>query len=169
MRSWILGPRFPNWLKSHKDFLKIDISNSGISDVIPNWFLNLANHFSYMNLFHNHIYGEVPDMLPIGGFTIIYLGSNKFNGPLPHISSDVTELDLSNNLFSGGSSHFLSHEIGVVPKALTCIHLGGNLLSGKIPDCWMNWPALRVIKLDNNTLSEEIPSSIGSLFSASQQ
>ncbi|PON62450.1 LOW QUALITY PROTEIN: LRR domain containing protein [Trema orientale] len=163
LRSWSLGPHFPMWLKSQKNFWDMDLSETGISDAIPNWFWNLSTSISYLNLSHNQISGRVPDIrLDAGSFSMIYLGSNKFEGHLPRISSTVTELDLSNNSFSGDISHFLCQPLGGANR-LTILHLGDNVLSGNIPDCWMYWPSLEVIKLGNDNLTGEIPSSMGSL------
>ncbi|CAL5407964.1 unnamed protein product [Camellia sinensis] len=49
------------------------------------------------------------------------------------------------------------------PNKLNILHLGGNFLSGEIPDCWMNWSTLKVIELGNNHLSGNIPNSLGYL------
>lgn len=162
LRSWVLGPQFPMWLKSQSDFYHMDLSDAEISDAVPSWFWNLSTSFSYLNLSHNQISGEIPNVDLDGQFSMIYLGSNKFKGALPRISSNVTELDLSNNSFSGEISHFLCRPIGIANR-LEILHLGENLLSGNIPDCWRYWPSLTVIKLDDNNLTGEIPSSMGSL------
>ncbi|KAF3448153.1 hypothetical protein FNV43_RR08864 [Rhamnella rubrinervis] len=49
------------------------------------------------------------------------------------------------------------------PKWLKSLKNYRKSLSGKIPDCWINWPMLRFVKLSNNNLTGEIPCSIGSL------
>ncbi|GLU24741.1 hypothetical protein SLE2022_406390, partial [Rubroshorea leprosula] len=38
LRLCKLGPKFPSWLKSQRNFFSLDISESEISDSIPNWF-----------------------------------------------------------------------------------------------------------------------------------
>lgn len=162
-RSWHLGPQFPMWLHSQKGFRDMDLSGTGISDTVPQWFWNLSSRFTYLNLSHNQIQGKIPSIPKLDiTFSMIYLGSNQFSGPLPRLSSNVTELDLSNNLFSGEISNFLC-ERKDEPNQLEILHLGGNLLSGEIPDCWENWPNLKVIKLGDNHLSGNIPSSLGFL------
>ncbi|KAL7183599.1 hypothetical protein ACSBR2_025901 [Camellia fascicularis] len=161
--SWNLGPQFPAWLHSQKGFVDLDLSCTGILDNIPSWFWNLSPHFNYLNLSHNQIQGKIPDILRVSSeFSMIYLSSNRFSGPLPRVSSMVTELDLSNNSFSGNIFHFLCDRKDE-PNKLNILHLGGNFLSGEIPDCWMNWSALKVIELGNNHLSGKIPNSLGYL------
>ncbi|XP_062094846.1 receptor-like protein EIX2 [Humulus lupulus] len=159
-RSWGLGPMFPNWLKSQKQIKYLDLSQTGISDVAPSWFWKLSASATILNVSHNQIRGEVSDMSSV---SIVYMSSNKFEGSLPRISSSVQELYLSNNSFSSGLSQLLCGQPVGVANELIILHLGGNKLSGNIPDCWLYWSNLKVINLDNNYLTGRIPSSMGSL------
>ncbi|PON60417.1 Leucine-rich repeat domain containing protein, partial [Parasponia andersonii] len=165
LRFWNLGPHFPMWLRSQKNLFTIDLSNTGISDVIPYWFWNLSND-GVIDLSRNQIHGKIPDLHHhVNGFSAIYLSSNKLNGPLPRIPAIVNELDLSNNSFSGDLSFFLCDpNLKTNQSELQTLNLQDNLLSGTIPDCWMYWPLLTVIYLGNNNLTGEIPSSMGSLY-----
>ena len=105
--SWNLGPKFPSWLCSQKQLSILDISNTGIINAVPPWVWNLASQFTYLNISHNQIYGEIPHIpLILSSYSIIDMSSNNFTGPLPRISSNVTFLDLSNNLLSRSISHF---------------------------------------------------------------
>ncbi|KAM6586406.1 hypothetical protein CsatA_009011 [Cannabis sativa] len=159
IRNWNLGPHFPTWLKSQKDIFRIDMSNTGISDVIPSWLWNFSS--ADIDMSRNQIYGEIPNF-PNDGYYMLNLSYNKLTGPLPHIPVR-SMLDLSNNYLSGNISNFLCD-----PKSsksnVMALYLENNLLSGKIPDCWMYWPSLNLINLDNNNLSGKIPSSVGSLL-----
>ncbi|KAL5549655.1 hypothetical protein UlMin_004886 [Ulmus minor] len=157
--SWNLGSQFPTWLKSQKGIRQIDLSNTGISEAIPIWFLNLSTSFDYINLCENQISGEIPSVPSI---VVMRLCSNKFKGPLPSMSFRAVELDLSNNFLSGDISESLCHPTSD-SRALSTLRLGGNLLSGNIPDCWMYYPSLTVIDLSNNNLTGAIPNSMGSL------
>ncbi|GKV17510.1 hypothetical protein SLEP1_g28008 [Rubroshorea leprosula] len=167
LSSWNLGPSFPSWLRFQKDFVYLDISLGGISDTIPNWFWNLSTQFFNLNMSHNHIQGKVPEVFdispPLVGYPVsIDLSSNLFEGSLPCLSSNVETLELSNNSFSGMISRFLCYKMDE-PKILENLHLADNHLTGKIPDCWMNWPYLLSIDLKNNDLTGNLPSSIGTL------
>ncbi|XP_027358894.1 receptor-like protein EIX1, partial [Abrus precatorius] len=62
--SCILGPIFPTWLKNQRELRVLDISRSGISDSLPNWFWNLSSSLSYLNVSHNKISGAFPLSLP---------------------------------------------------------------------------------------------------------
>lgn len=159
-----LGPQFPEWLQTQKNISRIDISNAGISDtVVPTWFWNMSTQFSYLNLSHNQIHGQVPDLLlrddPSGG--LVYLNSNHFVGKLPRISPGVGELDLSDNLFNGSISVLLCNPLGNMNNRI--LDLSRNQLSGEIPDCWSDWWNLVSISLASNYLTGEIPASIGSI------
>ncbi|XP_023905694.2 receptor-like protein EIX2 [Quercus suber] len=160
--SWNLGSKFPLWLYSQKQLLSLDISNTGIIDAVPTWLWNLSSQFTYLNISHNQIYGEIPHIpLILSYSSTIDLSSNNFTGPLPCISSNVSFLDLSNNSLSGSISHFLCYKMNE-PKFMEFLYLGKNLLSGKISNCWMKWQSLRVLNLGNNNFTGKIPTSIGS-------
>ncbi|XP_043692966.1 receptor-like protein EIX2 [Telopea speciosissima] len=164
MGSWHVGPQFPAWLQTQRNMSSLELSYTGIFDEFPTWFWNLSSQISYLNLSNNQIHGELPRRLKLDSvYSMIFLGSNSLEGPLPHFSSNVWELDLSNNSFSGPISHFLCQEMDGQSK-LEILDLSDNLLSGDIPDCWMNWQSLQVIKLGNNNFTRKVPSSLGSLL-----
>ena len=164
LRSWNLGPRFPLWLLSQKHLQYLDISNTRVSDAVPSLFWNLSSQFMYLNLSHNQIYGEIPNIpMILSTSSMIDMSSNHFNGSLPCISSNVSILDLSNNLLSGSILHFLCYKMNE-SKQMSYLNLGKNFLSGEIIGCWMKWQNLNALNLGNNHLSGSIPRSIGSLI-----
>ncbi|CAH1435006.1 unnamed protein product [Lactuca virosa] len=162
LRSWKLGPKFPSWLRSQNRLLDLDLSCGQIADSVPYWFWELSSHFMYLNLSHNQLRGEIPNIAPTVGaiHSVMYLNSNKFSGSLPLFPPNLRELDVSRNSISGNISRFLcdkqSHELKI-------LHLGDNLFSGKIPNCWNNWLQLEVLMLGNNNFTGSIPISIGHL------
>ncbi|XVF57223.1 hypothetical protein PTKIN_Ptkin06aG0187200 [Pterospermum kingtungense] len=157
--KWQLGPQFPQWLQSQKNLSSIDVSDAGISGVVPTWFWNLSTEFSNVNISHNQLMGGI-SYLPV--ISIVDLSSNQFTGPLPQSSSHLEYLILSRNLFSGSLSNFLCNSSTKL-EDLTILDVESNHLSGEIPDCWKNLGLLSVLNLGNNNLSGKVPRSLGSM------
>ncbi|XP_054816926.1 receptor-like protein EIX2 [Prosopis cineraria] len=163
MDSWHLGPYFPSWVQSLKCLEDLSISNSNISDYIPPWVWDAFPHASYFDFSNNDIHGEISDTLknPIN-ISSIDLRSNHLSGHLPHISPYVYYLDLSSNWFSGSIDSLLCQKMEE-PMKLVHLNLASNKLSGAIPDCWMMWKNLVIVKFDDNFFSGNLPTSLGSL------
>ncbi|XP_017647730.1 receptor-like protein EIX2 [Gossypium arboreum] len=167
--SWQIGPSFPLWLRSQKHLEYLDISNSRISDVIPRWFWGLSTQFRDGNLSRNQISGQIQYLPQSQVYFFVDLSFNNFSGPLPRISVGPNMgpffagfVKLSNNYFSGSLFHFLCYQ-GNDTLPMVALSLANNLLSGEIPDCWIKWQYLRVLRLDGNRVSGKIPISIGTL------
>ncbi|XP_050127706.1 receptor-like protein EIX2 isoform X1 [Malus sylvestris] len=180
LSSWRLDPsQLPAWLQSQKHLLALNMSSTGISGTIPAWLWNISSVESqemgyasiFVDLSRNQLSGEVPNIASTHWQKLdfylqtvdIFLGSNQFNGSLPLVSSAVFVLDLSNSSFSGSLSHFFC-DTSDVPKYLRVLLLDNNHLTGEIPDCWLHWPNLTVVNLEDNNLTGKIPSSIGDLL-----
>ena len=99
-----IGPQFPSWLQTQTNLENLYLSNSSIRDTLPDWFENIATHIADLNLSYNQIGGELP-AFPSNSQTDLYrilkMNSNKFEGPLISLPSNVQVLDLSDNLLSG--------------------------------------------------------------------
>ncbi|KAL9994416.1 putative leucine-rich repeat-containing, plant-type, leucine-rich repeat domain superfamily [Helianthus debilis subsp. tardiflorus] len=160
LNSWGLGPKFPLWIQLQKDLIELDISNTGISEYMPQSFWRSFTNLNCLDMSKNRIQGTllvIPSTL-----RLLDLSSNEFGGKLSHLFDGMfpISLDLSNNFFVG-SSHPLLCSNGV--KETEALSLGNNNLSGDIPECWEKWPRLRFLNLNNNNLSGRIPSTLGSL------
>ncbi|KAF3438100.1 hypothetical protein FNV43_RR20856 [Rhamnella rubrinervis] len=173
LNSWHLGLQPLHWIRRQHHLSELQISSAGISGTIPSWFCNFSLRLVYLNLSHNQFHGEFPCTnlsLPT-----IDLSSNQFNGSLPFVSSlpFSSLLDFSNNSFSGSAFHFFcgknddKQDLSIEGDESVYVHLGNNLLSGKIPNCWSKWESLAVLNLQNNNLLGVIPSSMGYLTSLS--
>ena len=177
-----LGPRFPNWLQTQKNYVELNISNSGISDSVPYGFWNLSAVVRILDLSKNEIRGTIPHMeqrisgssrkkqrvngiydnlLPISlaNHTLIDLSSNNLEGSIPQFLLQATALNLFKNKFSDLNS--LCNVTTSVP--LTFLDVSYNQLSGELPYCWSNIKNLQVLNLANNKLRGKIPISIGFL------
>ena len=165
LSSCHLGPCFPKWLRTQIKVRLLDISSASISDIVPNWFWNLLPKLAFLNISHNLMRGTLPDFSSVDAvddtFPGFDLSFNRFEGLLPAFPFNTASLILSNNLFSGPISLICN----IIGKDLSFLDLSNNLLTGQLPNCFMNWSTLVVLNLANNNLSGEIPSSVGSLFS----
>ncbi|CAI9273907.1 unnamed protein product [Lactuca saligna] len=161
--SWNLGPRFPSWLQFQRNLTELDISNTNISDVMPDWFWSTFSGIDFLNISHNRIQGKLTqDLEFLATNAVVDLSDNSFYGPLPSSFNrpDIDFLDLSTNHLSGSLQQFLCPKIQE-SRQLKVLNLANNNLSGAIPDCWVNWDSLYVLNLENNRLSGGIPRSVG--------
>ncbi|XP_031378499.1 probable leucine-rich repeat receptor-like protein kinase At1g35710 [Punica granatum] len=163
------------------------LSNSSISDIIPNWFYNSSSNIEGLDLSKNELIGQIQerfdDMMPklLNGT----LTGKCLSGGIP-VSlckmKDLFVLDLSNNQLSGTLPDWWKSL-----RQLGGLNLGKNNLSGKIPTsmrsppltflglhdndfhgilsrCLSNMTSLYVLDLSRNELSGRVPSCIGQLF-----
>ncbi|CAL9005583.1 unnamed protein product [Prunus brigantina] len=140
LASCKVGPLFPKWLQTQNDSYVLDISNAGISDILPSWFWSNFRNAEVINLSQNLIRG--------------------IEDPIPSTPSQVYLLDLSNNNISGS----LSFLCAIADMSLAYLDLSSNSFAGELPDCWSHFENLVMLDLSNNAFSGKIPMTIGSLF-----
>ncbi|CAL2241510.1 unnamed protein product [Prunus armeniaca] len=156
-----MGPAFPKWLQTQKNFSHIDISDAGISDILPSWFWSLCRNVTFMNLTSNQIGGTFANLtLEFSYFPELHLSSNKLEGPIPSVLSKASYLDLSYNKLSGSISFLCSR----ATIGLSFLDLSNNNVSGQVPDCLTHLENLVMLDLSYNALSGKIPTTIGSVF-----
>ncbi|CAN1190419.1 Receptor-like protein EIX2 [Linum perenne] len=143
-----------------------DISQNSMKGVVfPEiHFANLSNLASFLAFDNQMVLRTKPEWVPSKHLAELDLGScfNCLEGPLPLISSNLTFLDLSNNLLSGKLLKFLCFNPNQM-KEMEFLNLQCNHLTGEIPNCWKAWQRLKAIKLGSNKFSGKIPNSIGYL------
>ncbi|ONH94922.1 hypothetical protein PRUPE_7G040200 [Prunus persica] len=183
IRSCQLGPKFPAWLRNQTELTTVVLRNAMLSDTIPDWFWQLDLQLDILDVAYNQLSGRLPNSLRFSYSSTVDLTSNRFEGPLPLWSSNITWLYLRDNIFSGP----IPHNIGQVMPNLTYLDISrnslsgsiplscGNLsqlefmfisnnhLSGEIPHFWNNIPLLFIVDMSDNSLSGTIPRSLGSL------
>ncbi|XP_028127088.1 receptor-like protein EIX2 [Camellia sinensis] len=153
--NYLLGPKFPTWLRNQKELLSIVLTNVSISDTIPDWFWKLSMQIDMLYLSNNQIGGVVPNSL---GFSLVDLSFNHLEGTIP-LWPNITFLFLNNNLFSGA----IPWTIGSVMSLLITLNLSGNSLNCTIPLSICKLNALIGIYLSDNHLSRQIPIHLGDL------
>ncbi|GJR89024.1 putative leucine-rich repeat protein [Tanacetum coccineum] len=157
LSSCNLGPSFPTWLRTQKNFSMLDISDAKINDFVPDWFWKqLKPNLRYLNLSSNQIHGTLPDLM-YGYRSYFDFSSNNFSGLAPLFPTDTQALVLNNNMFSGSIS-FLQN----LTETFN-IDLSNNQFFGEIPDFWTNFTNLMYLNLKNNNLEGRIPKSMGTL------
>ncbi|XP_065870518.1 receptor-like protein EIX1 [Euphorbia lathyris] len=152
-----LGPFFPAWLRTQKKLLFLSVSNSSISDTIPDWFWGISSNLSLLNISCNHLQGRVPNLFNIAPFADVDFSSNLLEGPIPLPAVEIELLDLSKNRFSGPIPQNLS---SAMPN-LIFLSLSDNQLTGNIPVVIGDMQLLQVIDLANNSFVGTIPASMG--------
>ncbi|KAM1416464.1 hypothetical protein ACFX2I_008010 [Malus domestica] len=156
-----MGSNFPKWLQTQKNFSEIDISDNGISDILPSWFWGLCRKVLFLDLSNNQIRGTFANLtLEFANYPDLNLSFNKLEGPIPPLLSKASSLDLTKNNLSGSVSSLCA----VTARNLNFLGLSRNHLSGELPDSWAHFNDLVVLDLSNNVFSGEIPTTMGSLF-----
>ncbi|XP_062162232.1 receptor-like protein EIX2 [Alnus glutinosa] len=188
LRNMKIGPKFPAWLQTQNKLIEIGLDNVGISDTIPHGLWKSCPNVTSWSLSGNKLHGQVPyfQFHPLA--YSFDLSSNNLEGPLPLFRSNLSEIFLQNNMFSGAipknisellpklswldlSSNSITgripHSIGML-KELTGLVLRNNSLSRKLPPHWKDLRKLGVLNLAENKISGTVPSSMQYLKSLQQ-
>ncbi|KAF3948472.1 hypothetical protein CMV_025535 [Castanea mollissima] len=113
-----------------------------------------------LNISSNQIHGQLPNVLAKGLHGLaIDLSANRLEGTLPLFPTNLTFLNLSKNRFSGSISSLCK----INAQLLAFLDLSDNILSGRLPNCFMHWRKLIVLNLAGNNFFGEVPTSLGSL------
>lgn len=153
-----VGPTFPKWIQSQRKLRTLYLNNAGISDSIPDGFWDLSSTLLDLNLSFNQIHGKLPNLSSKNSSLSTFdLSSNNLHGPLPPLPPNINIVILSQNKLSGPLSSLCSTRA----SDLSHLDLSDNLLSGNLPDCWMQFQGMLTLSLARNNFSGKIPRSIG--------
>ncbi|KAK4337631.1 hypothetical protein RND71_042118 [Anisodus tanguticus] len=153
IQSCQLGPKFPHWLKDQNELTSIIFNTAGISDAVPNWFVELDLKLDNLDMAFNTLTGKVPNKFQFNLLANVDLSTNRFEGPVPLWSSNVTSLYLRDNLFSGPIPLSICREL----PNLSDLDISRNKLSGTIPLCMGDMNQLATLALNNNQLIGQFP------------
>ncbi|XP_044405983.1 receptor-like protein EIX2 [Triticum aestivum] len=145
-----LGPKFPTWLRWQKNLQNLDISNTSINDIIPDWFWTAASSVESLNIRNNQITGFLPSTMEFMRAEEMDFSSNQLGGPIPKLPITLTDLDLSRNNLVGP----LPLDFGA--PGLETLILYNNMISGAIPSSLCKLRSLRLLDLSRNNLNGSV-------------
>jgi Leucine-rich repeat (LRR) protein len=146
----------PSSMNNLVNMTLIHITHNRLSGTIP----SLANlqKLSELDLNHNMLSGEI-GFKPFYNMVSLDLANNKLSGSVDRLLShhNLMSLYLNNNQLSGTISSL------AYPGRLTRLDLGHNQLSGNLPAPLFNYSFYNVLKIDGNSFSGVLPSTVCSL------
>ncbi|GKU90864.1 hypothetical protein SLEP1_g4809 [Rubroshorea leprosula] len=128
-------------------------------------FISSQRHLESLDLSCNSLIGKIPSWMLDNVSKKLQLRRNGFIGPFPKSfqnSSQLTELDISDNLSSGS---FPEH-IGVNFPELHNLNASLNNFSGKLPPSFVRMKQLMFLELSGNQFHGEIPYGMTSNMSS---
>ncbi|XP_050377333.1 receptor-like protein EIX2 isoform X2 [Argentina anserina] len=157
-----VGPDFPKWTLTQTNIEALYLYSAGISGSLPHDFGDLIPvGLEHIDLSTNQIHGKLPN-LSTTSLTSVDLSSNWFSGAVPLFPPTLRSLDLSYNMFSVPLSSICAPSFGAHSPLLN-LDISHNLLTGELPNCWMQFQQLISLNLGWNRLSGKLPSSLGNL------
>uniref|UniRef100_A0A453NDH4 Uncharacterized protein n=1 Tax=Aegilops tauschii subsp. strangulata TaxID=200361 RepID=A0A453NDH4_AEGTS len=150
--------RFPSTWEVMKSLVALNAKNNSFTGQLPTILCLSAPSFTVLELSFNEFSGNIPPGL--GNCSMLKLlsaGYNNLSGTLPDDVFKVTSLEhlsLPNNWLEGALN-------GIIKlKNLVSLDLGGNELSGNIPESIGELKSLEELHLEQNHMSGELPSAL---------
>ncbi|KAK3411614.1 hypothetical protein EUGRSUZ_I00356 [Eucalyptus grandis] len=164
MSSCKVGPEFPNWLRTQRNILALNMSNASISDEVPHWLPDILSNIVLLDLSNNTLIGSVSRIIGknMSLLTQVSLSGNNLSGEIPNslcMSNELSFLDLSKNQLSGRLPQCWRKSRAI----LEWIALASNKLNGYIPDSLCHLEQLQVLDLHENGLNGVLPKCLPKL------
>ncbi|CAJ2646881.1 unnamed protein product [Trifolium pratense] len=182
-----LGGDIPQEICRVKKFTLLQVGVNNLSGIIPPCIYNISS-FIYFSVAENNFHGFLPPNMfrTLPNLQVFANGGNQFSGPIPSsiinassifryfdIGSNSTKdleflksltncsklngISIAQNNFGGT----LSNSIGNLSTELTVLHLGGNMISGKIPAELGHLVGLIILDMEFNHFEGIIPTTFG--------
>ncbi|KAL6350172.1 hypothetical protein AAG906_004112 [Vitis piasezkii] len=133
-------PQYSNPFVNLTSVLVIDLSYNNFNTTLPGWLFNVST------------------------LTDLYLNGGTIKGPIPHVNlrclRNLVTLDLSYNSIGGEGIEFLSRLSACTNNSLEELNLGGNQVSGQLPDSLGLFKNLKSLDLSYNSFVGPFPNSI---------
>ncbi|GKU90860.1 hypothetical protein SLEP1_g4804 [Rubroshorea leprosula] len=130
-------------------------------------FISSQRHLESLDLSYNSLIGKIPSWMLDNVTKKLQLRGNGFIGPFPKSfqnSSQLNELDISDNLLSGS----FPEDIGVNFPELHSLNASWNNFSGRLPPSFGRMRQLLFLELSGNQFHGEIPYGMTSNMSSLQ-
>lgn len=153
-----LSGEFPSSFCNLSGLSVLDLSDNGLSGVIPQCLGNLSNSFSVLDLRNNNFDGNIPGTFALGNYLkYLNLNGNKFEGPLPRSlinCSNLEVLDVGNNNVNDSFPHWLE-----ALAELKVLILHSNSFHGNIGHSKSEFPfsKLQILDLSHNEFTGFLP------------
>ncbi|GAU18478.1 hypothetical protein TSUD_366610 [Trifolium subterraneum] len=148
------------WIYTQTSLVSLFIENSIFTKASPDKFWSWLIHIENVFLPENYIPWDMSNVLI--NSNVALLPGNSLSGGLPRLTSNVNVFRISGNNLSGSLSPLICSNMSEQGN-LKMLDVSNNLLSGGLPDCWVNWKSLIHVVLGGNNLTGLIPHSMGSL------
>ncbi|PIN21373.1 Serine/threonine protein kinase [Handroanthus impetiginosus] len=162
-----LTGEFPDWIGEMRSLEFLDLSSNNFSGPIPSSVGNLKS-LKEVNLSNNGFVGSLPDSFgDCVNLKVLDVGRNMFSGNLPSwvFKLALESVSVSANKYSGSIS--FSDPWLQSYQSLELLDLSSNSLSGEIPSTIGNFTRLQFLNISRNSLFGSIPASVGRLNTTS--